>query len=170
MAQQLFVDETKRSGFVMVAAAISSHKVALCRKDLRALLRPRQRRIHFKSEGSSTRNSVIDVLHRHGVVGYPVAPKEPSEILARAAALREVISIGMRVGANRIVIERDESFDLRDRDVLTKVSREFGSQIRWELAESSSDSMLWAADALAWCYLNPNSYWRTRIESLIVEL
>lgn len=102
MAQQRFIDETKRNGLAMVAVSIPSTQVAQCRASLRSLLRPRQRRIHFKSERSSTRGAVLEMLERYDVAAYAISPSDP---------------------------------------------------------------MLWAADALAWCYLNPKTHWRSRSES-----
>lgn len=47
MSPHVFVDETKQRGYLVVAVVVPPTDLARCRKAVRGLILPRQRRIHF---------------------------------------------------------------------------------------------------------------------------
>lgn len=52
-ADRVYVDESKARGYYVVATATAIGDVQASERALRDLLKPGQRRIHFKSEGDS---------------------------------------------------------------------------------------------------------------------
>lgn len=58
----IFVDETKRSGFLIAAVLIAATDLARSRQAVRSLLLGNQRRIHFKDERDSRKRQILDAI------------------------------------------------------------------------------------------------------------
>lgn len=171
MATQLFVDENKRDGFVMIAVEYRADAVKRARAQLIGECRPGQRRIHFKSENDRVRDRVLGLLCSQGVAAHVFRASSPYEPQARADCIGEGIGpLAIRSGANRLVIERDETRDADDRRVLTTLMRSSPRRVPWELLPPETDPLLWSADAIAWCYTNPKPAWRQKVAPLIASL
>jgi len=56
--QHVFVDETKRRGYLLVASVVIPGEVDALRRTLRGLVLPGQRRLHRKDENDRTRRSI----------------------------------------------------------------------------------------------------------------
>ncbi|MGV1005753.1 MAG: hypothetical protein ACOYEV_13555 [Candidatus Nanopelagicales bacterium] len=78
--------------------------------------------------------------------------------------------LARQVGANLVVIERDDSRYEYDRRALTRLLTEHAHPVRWEILRAKDDPMLWAADAMAWCWSNPDRQCKTRISPLIASV
>lgn len=62
-SDRLYVDESKARGYYIVATASAAGSVQSSEKALRALLKPGQRRIHFKSERDSRRREILSRMN-----------------------------------------------------------------------------------------------------------
>lgn len=62
-SDRLYVDESKARGYYVVATASSTGSTPASEKALRALLKPGQRRIHFKSERDSRRREILSRMN-----------------------------------------------------------------------------------------------------------
>ena len=60
MSSHIFVDETKRAGYVIAAVTVSDTEAI--RKIVRALVLPGQRRIHMKHEQARRRRVIVSAL------------------------------------------------------------------------------------------------------------
>ena len=60
MSSHIFVDETKRAGYVIAAVTVSDTEAI--RKTVRALVLPGQRRIHMKHEQARRRRVIVSAL------------------------------------------------------------------------------------------------------------
>ena len=60
MSGHIFVDETKRAGYVIAAVTVSDTEAI--RKIVRALVLPGQRRIHMKHEQARRRRVIVSAL------------------------------------------------------------------------------------------------------------
>jgi len=58
-ADRVYVDESKARGYYIVATATAIGDVQASERALRDLLKPGQRRIHFKSESDSRRRQIL---------------------------------------------------------------------------------------------------------------
>ena len=94
----IFVDETKAKGYVAAAATLVLGDLSAPRKQLNALILPRQRSLHMKDESDPRRREIIDIIVRmSSSVGLQSviydAGRERSQLDRRAACLQ-----GLRSG------------------------------------------------------------------------
>lgn len=172
MTVQLFVDESKRSGFTFAVVEVHAHRVRERRKWLRGQLLRGQERIHFTDERRTRRLELIA-----GITGWDPPPKvhiltsgHRYQVEARNLCLIMLADLARRTGANLVVIERDDSRYESDRRTLTRYLTEHEHPVRWEILRAKDDPMLWSADAMAWCWTNPDHIWRRRIAPLIASV
>ncbi len=170
MATQLFADESKRRGFVLIAAEYPADEVANRRAVVRRALRPGQRRIHFKSEANSARRSFLSVLADQPPRIHVFTADAGSMKQSRAACLEALVAYAVNSDANRLVVERDETRDIDDRRVLTKGMHAADRHVPWELAPPHVEPLLWVADALAWCWPHPDRRWRRLVDAWVVDV
>lgn len=169
MTAQLFVDESKRRGFVMVAVEYPSSHVASHRATISKQLRPGQRRIHFKTERESVRRHFIEVIAAQQPQAFVFSATSGYEPLARIECLKAISALAIRRNANRLVIERDETRDRDDRRTLTDAFRGHQNHLTWEIQQSSTEPLLWVADAIAWCWAHPQKQWRDSVQDLVAD-
>jgi hypothetical protein len=169
---QLFADESKRQGrgFVMVAVEYPADDVKQARAQLLAQCRPGQRRIHFKSENDAIRSQVVKLLKRQGTAAHVYVAQSTYEPQARADCLQALGNFAISAAANRLVIERDQTRDADDRRILTEVMRTASRRVPWELLPPTADPLLWAADAIAWCWTHPDRTWRNAVSQMIANV
>ena len=67
MRPHLFVDEAKSRGYLMIVVCVLPADLAYARGELRELLLPNQRKIHFTSERDSRRRFIITEMMKTGV-------------------------------------------------------------------------------------------------------
>lgn len=103
MSSHVFVDETKRSGYVLAAVTVPD-PVAI-RKLVRGLVLPGQRRIHLKREHDAARRYLTELAARAGCL---------------AALVEDLVAAG---GGIRLVIEQDDSLVCSDRHELYRLVR-----------------------------------------------
>lgn len=169
MTAQLFVDESKRHGCVMVAVEYSPNHVASHRGIISKQLRPGQRRFHFKTERDSVRRQLIEIIAAQQPQAFVFTATSGYEPLARIECLKAISALAIRRNANRLVIERDETRDRNDRRTLTDALRGHQNHLTWEIQQSSAEPLLWVADAIAWCWVHPQKRWRDSIQDLVAD-
>jgi hypothetical protein len=104
----LFVDESKAKGYTMVAVAVATHDASTLRQQMRALVLPGQRRIHFTNESDSRRRAVLSRLCDLGVRADVVHSDERSESAARLSCLAAIVDLAASRRHERIVLEPDD--------------------------------------------------------------
>jgi hypothetical protein len=144
-----------------VGSAQASEKV------LRALLKPGQRRIHFKSERESRRREILSRMNELDVrVAVWIVKGRPNKE-ARDLCIAEVASEACRSGANQLIIERDDSLVAADRRLIASVlRREEHTGLQYQHAAPHEYPLLWVSDAVAWCYSSGGG-WIRRVEPLV---
>jgi len=167
MTVQIFVDESKRNGFVMAAAGVSADSVAKYRKQLRRCLKPGVRRFHCTSATDSERRQVIALISAWPATVDIFVSDSRSESVSRHACLSAVAVCACDQVAGRLVIEADHSHDRADRNTLTMAMRDQQHSVRWDLASPNSEELLWVPDAVAWCWTHPSSKWRSLVDPLV---
>lgn len=164
----LFVDESKTKGYTMVAAVVAAGDVAVLRRDVRSLVLPGQRRIHFTKEADDRKRLILSRLVGFGAKAHILhcAAKTPAR--SREACLVGLVALAKAKDHARIVIERDESIELADRRILFReVKRQgLGETLTYVHQAPHEEPLLWIADAVAWSYTKGGD-WKRRIEPLI---
>jgi hypothetical protein len=165
----VFVDESKRAGYVL--AAVTTSDPAVVRKAVRGLIVPGRRRLHMHNEHARRRRSIVDMLTSLPitVVIYDAARHHPTERAARTSCLSSLIADLARPGPDvRLVLEQDDSLVRADRHDLYRLTHEAGCHDRVEYGHARAHGELALAlpDVAAWCWARSGE-WRRRIAPVV---
>lgn len=169
----VFVDESQRGHLYLVATAIiEPAAVAELRKQVRSLLLPGQRELHFKKEKPERRRMLADQVARWpiAVTVYTHSYQRNPEP-ARQACLHRMVGDVIERQAGRLVIDSREEQDRSDQQTIRQTLRRHPSQHRltWEHTESTGELLLALPDLAAWCY-GAGGDWRKRIEPILADV
>jgi hypothetical protein len=165
----VFVDETKERGYLVAAAALASAELATARQTIRALILPRQRRIHFTGESDSRRHKVLAAIADLNVqaVIYD-GGGHPNQIRGRAACLTRLITDLAQSKAERLVLELDDAAVKADRALLFDRMRAAGLAgiLRYDHLRAHEECLLAIPDAVAWCWARGGP-WREKVQGMV---
>lgn len=166
----LFVDESKSKGYTMVAAVVVPGDAAALRREIRALVLPGQRRIHFTKESDHRKRQVLSKLVELGVTAHLFHCDSKSDAVGRETCLVSLVAYAAEHAHTRIVLERDESVDRADRRILFREVDRHGlsEELAYRLETAHQEPLLWIADAIAWSYTRGGD-WKRRIRPLIAD-
>lgn len=150
----LFIDEGKRRDYLLVAATVASNDTTALRKSVTELRMRGSDRIHFVRESAGHKRKVLTELARLEVRTTVFQAVGLDDRDARRWCLEQVVDLAAAVGANRIVIEMDESIVQTDNRTLYQAIETHGArgQIRYEHSRPASEPLLWVPDAVAWSF------------------
>lgn len=164
----LFVDESKTKGYTMVAALVVPGDVARLRRDVRSLVLPGQRRIHFTKEQPERRRLILSRLTSFGAKAQVFHCATKNQALGRNTCIAGIVAHAAQHSHTKIVIERDESIEKTDHQTLFREVRRHGLKdtLSYSLEAPYQEPLLWVADAIAWSYTKGNE-WKQRVDPLI---
>lgn len=170
--RHVYVDETKRAGYVMVAVTVADP--ASVRRTLRDLILPGQRRIHMHSERPRRRRAILSAVAAAGVQAtiYDAARRFSTDLAARKACLEALVEdLTTLEGNARILIERDDSLVHSDRRHLYELVRAAGAAERlgYEHGKAHEEMLLSVPDIVAWSWVRSGE-WRWRLGPVISEV
>jgi uncharacterized protein DUF3800 len=155
MPVHAFVDESRRGSMYLIAAAVvTPPKLKLLRRDVRGLLLPGQRELHFNNEKVPRRRQLADAIARLPVeVLIYMCPCRNVAEPARQACMARLTADLLSRSAHRLVIDSREELDARDDQTIRRVIARHPHQheLTYEHLNSTSECLLWLADATAWC-------------------
>ena len=161
-----FLDESRRGSTYLVAMVIAQPRdLDRVRTALRAKVKPGQRRLHFKKESDSRRGEIVALLHALGVRAQVFVFEHSNDRIARRACIDAAGRHLINIGAARLVLESCAHQDADDRHTLALVKRKV-FVLDHEHFRPHEDPMLWASDAIAWCY-GAGGEWRRRVTDLL---
>jgi hypothetical protein len=152
MTAHIFVDETKRSGYLLAAAIVPLAELAASRRAVRSLLLGNQRRIHFKDERDARKRQILNtVVGLNLTVAVYECATNVRDLEARKACLRQLIPDVAEIGAARLVIERDDSLITHDRQTLYDAVAKAACRdtLQYEHLRAHEECLLSIADAVA---------------------
>lgn len=149
---RVFVDESKARGYIIVATASSPSLIHDYEKALRGLLKPGQRRIHFKSESDSRRREILSRMCKLDLRASVWIAKGLPNKEARDACLASLVSECCRAQVSALIIERDESLMSADRRVISMALRGGMHSLQYSHSAPHGQPLLWVSDSVAWCY------------------
>jgi hypothetical protein len=175
MSVHAFSDESQRNRLYLVSAAVidPAHLGGL-RKQLRALLLPGQRELHFKKESDGRRKKIADEIATMPVevhVYSQVCAKRADTVAARRTCLMRLMTDLLTRQAHRLVLDSRESQDTDDLRIIRRAlgQRPSNTGLAYEHQDSINEPLLWIADASAWCY-GAGGQWRQRISPLVTAV
>jgi hypothetical protein len=163
-----FVDESRRSSYLLAAAVLRPDELARARSLLRSLLRPQDRRLHFKAMTDPRRRATAARLVNAGLRCWVYTGDGDPEMV-RQACLDCLVAELREAGCQRLVLEsRGRADDHRDARTITSVLAPAPSKsgLVHEHLVPYEDPLLWIPDAVGWCYGASTDY-RRRIAPVI---
>jgi hypothetical protein len=172
MAPHAFVDESKAGGYWLVAAIVESRDLDQLRRVTRGFRLPRQRRVHFSNESDRRRKKILNELISAGssVVVYD-ASRCANGDSPRDLALERLVDDLAKMGARRLVLERDDSVFAADRKIIRDRAEVAGclDSLAYEHLRAHEEPLLAIPDAVAWC-CQKGGDWRSRASPVISEM
>lgn len=172
MSTHIFVDETKRNGYLLVAGVVLHGDLAAARKVIRGLVLPGQRRLHMKNESDSRKRAIASAIVELSVqvTVYDAGKRYRNEQERRSACLRSLVGDAAARSASMIVLEQDDTLVVGDRKLLYRAVRDADCpDLRYEHRRATAEQLLAIPDAVAWCWAKGGD-WRRRVESVVVDV
>jgi uncharacterized protein DUF3800 len=173
MSVHAFVDESRRGYvYILAAAIIEPAKLRELRRELRNMLLAGQRELHFKREKEPRQRQLASAISRLPIcVRIYTRTCERIEEIARQACIERLTLDLLDCRAHRLVLdsrhEQDANDEMTIRGVVTRHAHPH--RFRYEHVDSTSEPLLWAADAGAWCF-GAGGRWRKRIETIVAAI
>lgn len=162
-----YADESYRRGsYLICAATVAVHERGAAQKEMRGLLAPRQRRLHFVDESDRRRRIILSAIATLETSTVIYVASDRSQSAARAAILGTMVPDLHRRGVNRLVLDSREGLDGKDRATIhraVRLSRIDG--FSYVHQHSASEPLLWVPDAVAWAW-GRGGDWRRRCVDL----
>lgn len=161
-APMVFVDESKAKDYLLVAASIAPSAAPECRRAIRRLLLPGQRRVHMKKERDGRRKTILDVIATldASVTVYRAPRQLGNELLRRDLCLdRLVRDLGAAGGV--LCLEREESLVVRDQQCIIEARRAARSRetLTYRHESAAGEPLLAIPDAVGWAWAR-GAEWR----------
>ena len=168
MSVHAFVDESQRDRYIICAAVVAPQDLRTVRGELRGMLLPGQRSLHFAHESPQRRRTLLASISQLPlrVLVYESAKREPT---ARRLAINALLHDLIALKGRRLIIEhREPSQDQRERSqIATAVHRRTAPEsLEYEHLGRSEEPLLWVPHAVAWAY-GAGREWRRRVKGLI---
>ena len=172
-----FIDESHRRQFYLVAVAIANPgDLTMLRRNLRGMLLPGAREVHFRKEKDERRRFLASRIAKLPVeVTVYASGCGRADEPARQACLARLTEDLIIRGAHRMVLDSRNTRDGNDRDSIdrntirkTLGKRPSETHLVYEHVLSTSEELLWVADAVAWCWGQGND-WRKRVKPIVVR-
>ncbi|WP_367134271.1 hypothetical protein [Saccharothrix sp. HUAS TT1] len=170
MSVHAFVDESRRKDtYYLVAAIVQPEDLKRLRTQLRGLLFPGQRELHFYKEKQARRRLLLSRVVEFGArVDIYRASCRWSEESARQECLARLTEDLLDVGGRRLVLDSREERDAHDestiRLALGKRARDTG--LVYEHFNGTGEPLLWLADIAGWCH-GAGGDWARRVAPMV---
>jgi hypothetical protein len=172
VTRHVYVDESKRGGYLLVASMHPPGELAEARSLMRGLVLKGQRRVHMTKESDPRRKVIVATLVGAGIRAnvYDAGRRYGRELDAREACLRALVDDIARHPDSMLILEQDDSLLDWDRRCLYAQTRAAGTtSLRYEHRRAATDQLLGIPDAIAWCWAKGGD-WRRRIAPVVAEV
>jgi hypothetical protein len=151
-----------------VVLVTPSHLTPL-RREMRKLLLPGERELHFKQEKDPRRRKLADRISPLAAdATIYTCPCGRFDEPARQACLMRLTEDLAGQSAHRMVLDSREGRDKHDRMTIKRTLDKHGTrpQLVYEHLSGPNEPLLWIADAVAWCW-GAGGAWRRRMAPII---
>jgi len=172
MTSHWFADESKKAGFIMVAAIATPGQLQSGRSAMRQHLMRGQDRLHFTKERNARRGPILRTIAETGIRSVVYDATEMASLAdGRRACMEEMMSDAATAGAQRLVLELDQTALFGDMKILYASAKRLGceeSLVREHMCPSQ-EPLLWIADAVAWCWAK-DAHWREAVRPMVTRV
>lgn len=167
MSVQVFVDESQRKQYMICATVISPNFMKEAREELRRLLLPRQRRLHFVDESKQRRRQCLAVISELPLRAR-IYTSPRNESVARELLLEHLLGDLITLKCQRLVIEsREINQNKRERrQIAAAIRGKSAPHMTYLHLRPHEEPLLWVSDAIAWAY-GAGGEWRSQVEALV---
>jgi hypothetical protein len=170
MTVHAFADESRRGSTYLIATAVAHPaNLRFIRRGLRSLLLPGQRELHFNDQKDPRRRMLADAIARLPleVLIYRRCIDRYVEA-ARQECINRIACDLLARGAHRLVLDSRAQLDTHDAATIRTVfiRQPECEKFVYEHVDSVGESLLWVADAGAWCF-GAGGAWRRRINPIV---
>lgn len=148
----VFVDGSKVGGYCAAPSVVAAGDVSATRKAVRALLLPKQKRIHFTDEGDDRRKRPLKGLLRLGVAVSVDVTEGLKDKDARPLCLTAPAEDVAVCQADHLYLDKDDSSFDKDKRVLARTFAGDQHRLRYAFERAHEEPLLWVSDAVAWCF------------------
>lgn len=167
---QLFVDECKAKEYYLAAAVTTSASLATVRNELKAGRHKGTDYVHFVRERDAIKDKFISIMRECDLTAIMYVSAAKKHATAREACLHTMLDDIAAQQIRQLTIESDASIDAADRRIIAKRLRELNyADLRYQHRGKKEEPLLWASDAIAWCY-NRGGTWKQKIEPLLLDV
>jgi hypothetical protein len=169
-----FSDESERAAVMLMAVVtVAPGDVENARTTMRSLLLPGERRIHTSDESLRRRRQILDTLVRAESLSAVVLRHRRSEGTNKPAArhllLQAATGLAISSGVTSWVLDDQEpNQKARDRAAIAHALAGVERRLHpvYDHHPSTSEPLLWAADAICWA-VGAGADWRRRIQTIV---
>ncbi len=172
MSSHVFVDESKRRGYLLVASVVVPGDLDPTCRMLRGLVLPGQRRLHMKDESEPRKRSIATAIAVSGTQAtiYDAGRRYDTEWERRSACIRALVAEAAQRGDAMLILEQDDTLIAADRKLLYRAARDEGCpDLRYEHRRAAAEQLLALPDAIAWCWAKGGD-WRRRVEPIVTNV
>lgn len=161
------VDESEVRGFSLTVVAVATADAEDIRKQLKQLLRPTQRALHFTKESPESRRAIIGAM-RGMTISAKVYHVDARPKVGRSRCLRPLAESLRNSRCRRLVLDQNDSVVKADRQLLREVLGG-GWDGTYHHQHDHEEPLLWLADAISWCW-NKGGEWARRLDGIDIEV
>lgn len=165
-----FIDESRRGHtYLMAVVLVTPPQLTPLRQQMRQLLLPGERELHFKKEKDPRRKHLATRLSALAVESLIYTCEcDRREEPARQACVTALTVDLVKNGVQRMVLDSREVRNQHDRATIKRTLADTGCTpaVTYEHLEGPSEPLLWIADGIAWCW-GARGPWREAISPLI---
>jgi hypothetical protein len=171
-SRYVYVDETKRAGYVLAAVAVAEPQAA--RQVVRGLIVPGRRRLHMHNETLRQRRLMVSTFVGMALEAtvYDAGRGYRTDREARTACLTALVAdLAAMGGGTELVIEQDDSLIRHDNQTLIELTRSTGQRdaLHYRHLRGHDEPLLSLPDTVAWCWARSGE-WRRRIAPVLVQV
>lgn len=168
--RHVFVDESMRDRYLLVATPVGAHDLARRRRGIRDLVAPGQHRVHMVKESAPRRRLVLQRLVDLSLTStvYEAGRQHRSNLARRRACLERLVEDSLAAGPVRLHLESATGVDQHDRQQMIELARRLDDRdaLAYQHEHARAEPLLSAPDAIAWAW-SRGGEWRIRARPLV---
>ncbi|GAB2582850.1 hypothetical protein [Microlunatus antarcticus] len=173
MSAHVFVDESKRRDFVLIAATVVPGNLATARRTIQDLYLPGQHGLHMVKEGAGRQRTILRAVAAIDVavnVYFASKGTHNSEREARLRCLERLVEDIAEQGHANLCLDRDDSIAHVDRHTIARKLNQVGyTGLTYTHGKVVNEPLLAIPDAVAWAWPQ-GGRWREACSDVVAHV